>query len=205
MLPSLLLFLAASVAVTVAPGPDNLQVLARALSQGRKSGVAAALGFAAGCLFHTGLAVLGIAALLRASPMAFDAVKLAGAAYLMWLAVQALRSRGSFSMSQGGAGVSYWRIFRQSVLANMLNPKVTLFFLVFLPQFVNPWAGHPDVQMLLLGVVFMLQAAVVFCLIACFAGVVGDALKRYPQAGVWLDRLAGVVFMLLALRIVLLS
>lgn len=205
MLPNLLLFLAASVAVTVAPGPDNLQVLARALSQGRKAGLAAALGFASGCLFHTGLAVLGIAALLRASPMAFDAVKLAGAAYLMWLAVQALRSRGSFSMSQGAAQVSYWRVFRQSVLANMLNPKVTLFFLVFLPQFVNPWAGHPDGQMLLLGVIFMLQAAVVFCLIACFAGLVGDALKRYPRAGVWLDRLAGVVFVLLALRIVLLS
>ena len=205
MLPNLLLFLAASLAVTIAPGPDNLQVLARAMSQGRAAGVAAALGFASGCVFHTTLAVVGIAAVLRASPMAFDAIKLAGAAYLMWLGVQALRSRGGLSVGgAGGSGapVSRWRIFRQSVLANMLNPKVTLFFLVFLPQFVNPWLGHPDGQMAILGAVFAVQTAVVFGAIAWGAGYVGEWLQRRPGAAVWLDRLAGVVFLLLALRIV---
>lgn len=205
MLEQFLLFVSASVAITIAPGPDNLQVLVRSLSQGRAAGIAAALGFASGCLFHTGLAVLGIAALLRASPMAFDAIKLAGAAYLMWLAVQALRSRGGFSMGAGSQPLGLWRIFRQSILANMLNPKVTLFFLVFLPQFVDPWAGPPGGQMLALGVVFMIQAAVVFCAIACFAGGLGEALRRRPRAAVWLDRLAGAVFLLLALRILWLS
>lgn len=205
MLPDLLLFVAASLAVTIAPGPDNLQVLARSLSQGRAAGLAAAMGFAAGCLFHTLLAVVGIAAVLRAHPMAFEAVKLAGAAYLMWLGVQALRSQGSFAAVQGAGATPVARIFRQSVLANMLNPKVTLFFLVFLPQFVSPWAGHPEGQMLLLGGIFMLQAGAVFSLIAVFASLIGDRLKQTPQASVWLDRLAGVVFLSLALRIVLLS
>ncbi|GAA4322809.1 LysE family translocator [Pigmentiphaga soli] len=206
MLDDLPLFLSASVAITVAPGPDNLQVLARSLSQGRAAGVAAALGFASGCLFHTALAVLGIAAVLRASPMAFDAVKLAGAAYLMWLGVQALRSRGGFAAARGaGQRAPLWRIFRQSALANMLNPKVTLFFVVFLPQFVDPWAGHADWQMAALGVAFMLQAALVFCLIACCAGALGSLLRRRPRLGRWLDGLAGAVFMLLALRIVWLA
>jgi len=202
MQADLLLFLSLSVGVTIAPGPDNLQVLARSLSQGRPAGIAAALGFASGCLFHTTLAVLGVAALLKASPMAFDAIRLAGAAYLMWLAVQVLRSRGGFSPAGGPSAQGLWRVFGQSVLANMLNPKVTLFFLVFLPQFVNPWIGHPDWQMLWLGVIFMVQAAVVFCLIAWFAGLVGQLLRRRPQVGVWLDRLAGLIFLFLAVRIV---
>ncbi len=202
----LLFFLSSSIAITLAPGPDNLQVLARSLSQGRAAGLAAALGFASGCLFHTGLAVLGVAALLKASPMAFDAIRLAGAAYLMWLAVQVFRSQGSFALAAGGKqAASLWRIFGQSVLANMLNPKVTLFFLVFLPQFVSPWMGHPDWQMLWLGVIFMVQAAVVFCLIAWFAGLLGDLLRRRPRVGVWLDRLAGLIFLFLAIRIVWLS
>ncbi|WP_299454932.1 LysE family translocator [uncultured Pigmentiphaga sp.] len=202
MQADLLLFLSMSVGVTIAPGPDNLQVLARSLSQGRTAGIAAALGFASGCLFHTALAVLGVAALLKASPMAFDAIRLAGAAYLLWLAVQVLRNRGGFSPTSGPQPLSHARIFGQSVLANMLNPKVTLFFLVFLPQFVNPWAGHPDWQMLWLGVIFMVQAAVVFCLIAWFAGLVGQLLRRRPHVGVWLDRLAGLIFLFLAIRIV---
>lgn len=202
MQADLLLFLSLSVGVTIAPGPDNLQVLARSLSQGRAAGIAAALGFAFGCLFHTTLAVLGVAALLRASPMAFDAIRLAGAAYLMWLAVQVLRSRGGFSPTGGPPPLGFARIFGQSVLANMLNPKVTLFFVVFLPQFVNPWIGHPDWQMLWLGVIFMAQAAMVFCLIAWFAGLLGQLLRRRPQVGVWLDRLAGLIFLFLAVRIV---
>jgi threonine/homoserine/homoserine lactone efflux protein len=96
-------------------------------------------------------------------------------------------------------------VFRQSVLANMLNPKVTLFFLVFLPQFVDPWAGRSDTQMLMLGMIFMVQAAVIFCLIACCAGFLGGILRRRPQTGKYLDWLAGAVFLLLAVRIVWLS
>ncbi|ESS48283.1 putative lysine exporter (LYSE/YGGA) [Ralstonia solanacearum SD54] len=151
-MPNVLLFLLSSVAITVMPGPDNLQVIARGASQGRKAGLAAAAGFASGCLFHTTLAALGLAAVLQSAPVAFQAIRWLGAAYLVWLGVQALRSKGGVgpSVSAQAAAPDLWQVFRQSVLANMLNPKVTLFFVVFLPQFVDAQAGHAALQMLLL-------------------------------------------------------
>src|ERR1700712_3141010 len=176
-MPDFLLFLAASVAITVAPGPDNLQVLARGISQGRAAGLVAALGFAAGVTFHTTLAALGVAALLRSSPMAFEAVKLAGAAYLVWIGIKALRSQG-LATAHERPGQPLWTVFRQSVIGNILNPKVTLFFIVFLPQFVNPSSGHSVMlQMFALGAVFMAQTVVVFSVFGLAAGMIGAWLK----------------------------
>ncbi|WJF89940.1 LysE family translocator [Paraburkholderia bonniea] len=202
-MPNFLLFLAASLAVTVAPGPDNMQVLARGIAQGRAAGLAAAAGFAAGVIFHTLLAALGVAALLRASPLAFQAIKLAGGAYLIWIGIKALRSHGLAAAHQRPTQ-PLGSIFRQSVLGNMMNPKVTLFFVVFLPQFVDPHSGHSvTLQMLELGGLFMLQAFVVFSLFGVGAGMIGAWLKRRPRAGLWLDRLAGVTFIALGLRVAL--
>lgn len=202
-MPDLLLFLAASVAVTVAPGPDNLQVLARGMAQGRRAGLVAAMGFSLGCLFHTVVAAVGLAAVLRSSPLAFQFIKYAGAAYLIWIGIQALRARGGLAQGTAVAEVPLRRVFRQSVLGNMMNPKVTLFFLVFLPQFVRADAPHAGWQMMLLGVVFMLQTAVVFSLFGLCAGWLGGWLRRRPGAGRWLDRLAGAVFVGLGIRIAL--
>ncbi|WP_186200372.1 LysE family translocator [Burkholderia gladioli] len=202
-MPNFLLFLAASIAITVAPGPDNLQVLARGISQGRAAGLVAALGFSAGVLFHTTLAAFGVAALLRSSPVAFHILKFAGAAYLVWIGIKALRSQG-LATADTRAPQPLATIFRQSVIGNMLNPKVTLFFVVFLPQFVDVHGGQAvSLQMLELGVLFMLQAAVVFSIFGLGAGVLGAWLKRRPRAGVWLDRLAGATFIGLGLRIAL--
>lgn len=202
-MPDLLLFLITSVAITVAPGPDNLQVLARGMAQGRRAGVAAGLGFASGCLVHTVVAAVGLAAVLRSSPLVFEAIKLAGAAYLVWLGVQALRSRGALAGGMDSAAVPLGKVFRQSVLANLMNPKVTLFFLVFLPQFVKADAADVGWQMLLLGVVFMLQTAVVFTAFALCAGTLGGWLRRRPGAGRWLDRVAGAIFLALGIRVAL--
>ncbi|RKP49522.1 LysE family translocator [Trinickia fusca] len=200
---NLALFLASSVAVTVAPGPDNLQVLARGISQGRAAGLVAALGFAAGVTFHTTLAALGVAALLRSSPLAFEIVKLAGAAYLVWIGIKALTSRG-LANAHESAPQPLAQVFRQSVIGNMLNPKVTLFFIVFLPQFVDRTSAQSvAVQMLVLGLVFMLQTVAVFSTFGLCAGTIGAWLKRRPRAGVWLDRLAGVTFIALGLRVAL--
>ncbi|WP_206997341.1 LysE family translocator [Trinickia mobilis] len=202
-MPNFLLFLATSVAITIAPGPDNLQVLARGISQGRAAGFVAALGFAAGITFHTTLAAFGVAALLRSSQAAFEVVKLAGAAYLIWIGIKALRSQGlatAHERPQQALGV----VFRQSVIGNMMNPKVTLFFVVFLPQFVDPHGAQSVmVQMLELGVLFMLQTVVVFSAFGVCAGMIGSWLKRRPRVGVWLDRLAGATFIALGLRIAL--
>jgi threonine/homoserine/homoserine lactone efflux protein len=202
-MPNFLLFLAASIAITVAPGPDNLQVLARGISQGRAAGLVAALGFAAGISFHTTLAALGVAALLKSSPMAFEAVKLAGAAYLVWIGIKAIRSKG-LSSAHERPSQPLAVVFRQSVIGNLLNPKVTLFFIVFLPQFVNPHGGQSVmVQMFELGGVFMLQTVAVFSVFGVAAGIIGAYLKRRPRVGVWLDRLAGATFIALGIRVAL--
>jgi threonine/homoserine/homoserine lactone efflux protein len=197
------LFLAASVAVTAAPGPDNLQVLARGISQGRAAGLVAALGFAAGLTFHTTLAAFGVAALLRSSPLAFEIVKIAGGLYLIWIGLKALTSRGLASAHER-APQPLSSVFRQSVVGNMMNPKVTLFFVVFLPQFVDPsGTQRVAVQMIELGLVFMLQTLAIFSAFGLFAGTLGAWLKRRPRVGVWLDRLAGATFIALGLRVAL--
>jgi threonine/homoserine/homoserine lactone efflux protein len=197
------LFLAASVAVTAAPGPDNLQVLARGISQGRAAGLVAALGFAAGLTFHTTLAAFGVAALLRSSPLAFQIVKVAGGLYLIWIGLKALTSRGLASAHER-APQPLLSVFRQSVVGNMMNPKVTLFFVVFLPQFVDPsGTQRVAVQMVELGLVFMLQTLAIFSAFGLFAGTLGAWLKRRPRVGVWLDRLAGATFIALGLRVAL--
>ncbi|WP_025597823.1 LysE family translocator [Burkholderia sp. WSM2230] len=206
-MPNFALFLATSIAITMAPGPDNLQVLARGISQGRAAGLVAALGFAAGITFHTTLAALGVAALLRSSPLAFHAIKLAGAAYLVWIGIKALRSQGLASAHER-APQPLMTVFRQSVLGNLLNPKVTLFFVVFLPQFVQTdgsqsGAQSVTVQMLELGALFMLQTLVVFSLFGVCAGMIGAWLRRRPRVGVWLDRLAGATFIALGIRVAL--
>jgi threonine/homoserine/homoserine lactone efflux protein len=200
-MPNFLLFLAASIAITAAPGPDNLQVLARGISQGRAAGLVAALGFAAGISFHTTLAALGVAALLKSSPIAFEAVKLAGAAYLIWIGIKAIRSKG-LSSAHERPSQPLAVVFRQSVIGNLLNPKVTLFFIVFLPQFVNPHGGQSVMlQMFELGGVFMLQTVAVFSVFGVAAGMIGAYLKRRPKVGVWLDRLAGATFIGLGIRV----
>ncbi|KDB08687.1 Lysine exporter protein (LYSE/YGGA) [Burkholderia sp. lig30] len=202
-MPDFMLFLATSIAITLAPGPDNLQVLARGISQGRAAGLVAALGFAAGVTFHTTLAALGVAAVLRGSPVAFHLLKLAGAAYLIWIGIKALRSDG-LATAHARAPQPLATIFRQSVIGNMLNPKVTLFFVVFLPQFVDPHGTQRvTLQMFELGALFMLQTAVIFSLFGMCAGTIGTWLKRRPRAGVWLDRLAGATFVAIGIRVAL--
>ncbi|CAG9206355.1 L-lysine permease [Paraburkholderia tropica] len=202
-MPNFALFLATSIAITFAPGPDNLQVLARGISQGRMAGFVSALGFAAGVTFHTTLAALGIAALLRSSPLAFHILKLAGAAYLIWIGVKALRSQGLAAAGERPRQ-PLATIFRQSVLGNIMNPKVTLFFVVFLPQFVDVHGAQSvTLQMLELGLLFMAQTVVVFSVFGVCAGALGSWLKRRPRAGVWLDRLAGLTFIAIGMRIAL--
>lgn len=202
-MPNLALFLAASVAITAAPGPDNLQVLARGISQGRAAGLVAALGFAAGLTFHTTLAAFGVAALLRSSPLAFEIVKIAGGLYLIWIGLKALTSRGLAS-AHDRPPQALSTVFRQSVIGNVMNPKVTLFFVVFLPQFVDPnGSQRVAVQMIELGFVFMLQTLAIFSVFGLFAGTLGAWLKRRPRVGVWLDRVAGATFIALGLRVAL--
>jgi len=202
-MPDIALFLVASALLTIAPGPDIVYVLTRGVAQGPRAGVAAALGFATGCIFHTLLAALGIAALIRSSDVAFDGVRYAGAAYLAWIGVQALRHRAAFALQGAGDVRRLAAIYRQSVLGNMLNPKVTLFFLAFLPQFVNARAGHVGVQMALLGAIFMVQTAIIFGAVALFSGYIGAWIRAKPAVGTRLNVFAGLTFIALGIRVAL--
>jgi threonine/homoserine/homoserine lactone efflux protein len=202
-MPDIALFLVASALLTIAPGPDIVYVLTRGISQGPKAGVAAALGFATGCIFHTVLAAVGVAALIRSSEVAFDGVRYAGAAYLIWIGIQALRHRSSFSIGAASDAKALAVIFRQSVIGNMLNPKVTLFFLAFLPQFVNTQAGHIGWQMALLGAIFMAQTVLIFGAVALFSGWLGAWIRRKPAIGERLNIFAGITFIALGIRVAL--
>lgn len=205
-LAQLLPFLLTAVLLTATPGPDNLMVLGVGASKGRRLGMAFGLGCAAGCLSHTLLAALGVSAVLAASPMAFTALRVVGGAYLVWLGIGALRSRGGVGApvaSADAAADSAARQFAKGVLANAINPKVVLFFLSFLPQFVVPAQGEVPLQMAVLGGVFTLQAAALFGALGWFAGSIGQWLQRRPRAGLWLDRVSGVVFVGLGVRMAL--
>ena len=151
---SLLLFLAAGLALNFTPGPDMLYVAARGASEGRAAGIVSALGIGAGTLVHITLVALGLAALLAAVPVAYTLVRIAGAIYLIYLGVRALRSKSTLSVERLQPA-SLGAIFRQGVITNVLNPKVALFFLAFLPQFVDPARGSVSLQVVVLGALFV--------------------------------------------------
>ncbi len=195
-------FLLAATLITVAPGPDNMMVLSIGIAKGRKPGIAFGLGCALGCLSHTLLAVIGVSAIVAASPEAFTALRVAGGLYLIWLGYSALRSSGGASIEDRQTDTqSALQLLLKGVVANAINPKVILFFLSFLPQFVV--AGNRNVgwQMALLGLTFTVQAAVIFGLLGYFSGSVGQWLNTNPKLGVLLDRLTGAIFVGLGLRL----
>ena len=200
-MPDIGLFLIASALLAIAPGPDIVYVLTRGITQGRRAGFAAALGFATGVIFHTALAVLGIAALIRSSEFAFSLVRYAGAAYLIYLGVRTLMSQGALQVGSDNTSISLWSVYKQSVIGNALNPKVTLFFLSFLPQFINVNAGNVELQMVSLGFMFMLQTVLIFGAIAFFSGSIGDRLRSNPSIANRLNIFAGVVFIALGIRV----
>lgn len=198
-----LAFLAAALVLTATPGPDNLMVLSMGMSRGRRAGMAFGLGCALGCLSHTLLAVVGVSALVAASPLAFGLLKGVGGAYLIWMGVQAWRHAGRVAVGgAAGDGASLKQLFARGLVANAINPKVVLFFLAFLPQFVVAGQRAVPLQLGLLGLLFTAQAALLFGLLGYFSGGVGAWLNRRPAVGPWLDRLAGTVFIGLGLRMI---
>lgn len=194
-------FFGIAVLLALSPGPDNLFVLMQSILWGRSAGLWVVMGLCTGVLGHTLAVSAGLAALFAASETAFVIVKLAGAAYLLYLAWGALRAGAP---GPGGARPprqTGGQLYRRGVLMSLTNPKVSIFFLAFLPQFASPERGSIGLQMLMLGVLFMLAAMLVFSLMATFAGAIGERLQRSPAVQVWLNRLAGVVFIGLAVKL----
>jgi threonine/homoserine/homoserine lactone efflux protein len=169
-------FLVASVLLTVSPGPDNLFILAQGMTHGRRTALPVAWGMCCGISVHAAAATLGIAALLRGSPTAFAAIRIAGAAYLLWVAVGLWREAGR-PVPSGGSGLAHpgGALFLRGFLMNVLNPKVALFFLAFFPQFIAAEDAHPTRSTLLLSTVFFLQALAIFTLFALMSDSIGRA------------------------------
>jgi threonine/homoserine/homoserine lactone efflux protein len=201
-LSTLLTFLGASAALTIAPGPDNTFVVTQGITRGRKAAIVTALGMCSGISVHTTLAAFGISAVFSTSVIAFAVVKYAGAAYLLYLAYRALKERATPVVSPGDDRPSR-ALFQRGFIMNVLNPKVAMFFLAFLPQFVTPDAAWFPLQMLLLGFIFLVQAVVIFCLIGYFSGSIGGFLLARPKIAKQFGWLTAGIFASLGARLAL--
>jgi threonine/homoserine/homoserine lactone efflux protein len=194
-------FLAATLALNLTPGPDMLYVITRSATEGRSAGVVSALGIATGCVVHTIAVAAGVTGLLAAVPVAYDGLRYLGAAYLIYLGVRRLiRSTPATSGTVPAAATGLWPVYRQGVLTNVLNPKVALFFLALLPQFVDPSAGRVSLQLAALGSLFNVSGTIVNVLVALAAS--GSARWSRQSAGSnWAARASGLVFVGLGVRL----
>lgn len=171
-------FLGTAIFLTLMPGPDILFVIAQSISQNKKAGITTALGLCSGLVIHISAATLGISAVIYQSALAFAIVKYAGAAYLLFLAWQSFRERESdFAIGKQNS-LNYKSLYKKGILMNILNPKVSLFFLALLPQFVDKTMGHVSIQMLILGIIFMVQALIIFIAVSVFSDKIRNLLLR---------------------------
>ena len=196
-----LLFVIASLVLIVTPGQDMILVMSRSIAQGSAAGVATAAGVSVGLVGHTLLATLGLGAILRTSEWLFLALKLAGAAYLVYLGLQLLRTRDHQLAVPAGAARSLWRLFLDGALSNVSNPKIAVFYFAFLPQFVLPGEAHPTLAVFVLGLLFAALTFLVKGPVGLGAGLLSSWLRARPQALAWLYRSSGAVLVGLGLKL----
>ena len=200
----LFLFIISSILIILAPGPDIIFTLTQGISRGRKAGILTAFGLGLGNSVHTIAAALGISLLFKTSTIAFNIFKILGALYLFYLAYQSIKHRNdTFSLSKTKAESSE-KMFARGFIMNVLNPKVALFFLAYLPQFVEQSSITPFFQILLLGFIFILLVIIIFGSIGYFAGYIGDWFIRKPYLSKYMNIAASLVFIGIAVKLALL-
>lgn len=198
------LFALAALMLNLTPGNDMLYVATRSTGQGIKAGIVSALGIMGGCMVHIVAAVVGLSAIVAKSATAFDIIKYLGAAYLIYLGIRSLLSKkNNFSVDRKLEAVSHSKIFWQGVITNTLNPKVALFFLAFLPQFINTHSGNVHWQILLLGTWFNISGTIVNILIAVLFGRIGGWLSNSTWFVKWQNKITGVVMIGLGIKVAL--
>ena len=198
-----ILFVGISWALIIAPGPDMLYVITRGVTQGRRAGMLSALGVICGILVHTIAAALGLTLIIQTSAFAFLLVKYLGALYLIALGVKTWRDKTTFSLQTSASRVSFHRVFWQGVLSNVLNPKIAIFFLAFLPQFVDKTSSDITLQMIILGLTFACFGLCFLLVIGYSSGTLGSWLTRRPRYTRFLQRFAGGILMGLGVRLAL--
>lgn len=198
---SVISFLGAAIVLTLMPGPDNLFTLAQSIAKGKNAGIFTTLGLCTGLLVHIIAATIGISAVIYQSAFAFTIVKYAGAAYLLFLAFKSFREKGSSFNLNNEDTLDYKSLYKKGIIMNLLNPKVSLFFLAFFPQFINYENGNVSIQMLIYGILFLVQTLVIFTLISIFAGKVGYFLRKNPSLSKKINIIQGSLFTLIGLKI----
>ncbi|KQW87766.1 lysine transporter LysE [Massilia sp. Root418] len=206
----LTLFIVSGLLLNIMPGPDSLLIMARSATQGWRAGCAAALGIGAGTMVHVTAAAVGLSALLSTSAMAFSVVKWVGAAYIVYVGIGMLRARLKAGDGDAGepaaaapAAASYGRIFAQGFLTNVLNPKVALFFLAFVPQFISADSPNKALAFLILGCIFNFNSMLWCNGLAVFTAFASARLKVKPLVALWLNRITGGLFLALGVRLAL--
>jgi len=198
-----MLFVGVSWALIIAPGPDMLYVITRGVTQGRRAGMLSALGVICGILVHTLAAAFGLTVIIQTSALAFLLVKYLGALYLITLGVKAWRDQNTFNLQSSNTSTSSHRVFWQGVLSNVLNPKIAIFFLAFLPQFVDVTSGYITLQMLVLGLTFACFGLCFLLVIGYSSGTFGSWLTRRPRYTRFLQRFAGGMLIGLGVQLAL--
>ncbi len=200
---TLLSFIVAALLLGLIPGPDNLFVLTQSALRGRSAGLVVTLGLCTGLVGHSIAVAFGVAVIFQSSALAFSLLKFIGAGYLVYLAWQAFRAAAVHNCGMVAENIPWPRLYRRGIIMNITNPKVSIFFMAFLPQFADPANGSITMQILLLGGVFILVTMVVFGGVAFLAGTCGQWLTKSERSQKVLHRLAGGVFLALALKLAL--
>jgi threonine/homoserine/homoserine lactone efflux protein len=198
-----LLFMGVSWALIIAPGPDMIYVITRGVAHGRRAGILSAVGVVCGILVHTIGAAFGLTLILQTSAFAFLFVKFAGAAYLIYLGIRAWLEKSTFALETSSTAVTSQTLFWQGVLSNVLNPKIAIFFLAFLPQFVDQGNSQVTSQMVLLGLTFATFGLCFLLIVGYFSGTIGKWLTGRPQYARFFQRLAGGILIGLGIRLAL--
>ncbi len=196
-------FIVAGIILNLIPGADTMYILGRSVSQGKMAGLMSALGIASGALIHCIFAALGLSAILAQSAIAFEIVKFLGVVYLIYLGLKMLLSKSDdqFALSEGEEQVNLRKIYFSGILTNVLNPKVALFFLSFLPQFIDPAYAHSPIPFLILGMTFVITGTVWCVLLALFSSNLSLQIRKNFKFKKWLDRTAGGLFIYLGIKL----
>lgn len=200
----LLLFVGASFLLCLAPGPDNIYVLTQGMTKSKKAAIVTTLGLCSGLIIHTSAAAFGISVIFQSSEIAFNIVKYLGAAYLLYIGYQAFKYRNeALDLRTQNSSPELKKLFVKGFIMNILNPKVSIFFLAFLPQFVNTQSGNIPIQMILLGLIFMLMTVIVFSSIGIAANILSSKLLEKPSIVKYMNILTSFILVSLSLKMAL--
>jgi len=199
---TLFLFIIANILLALTPGPDNIYVLTQGITRGKKAAFITTLGFASGVIVHTSAAAFGITVIFQTSQVAFDVVKYLGALYLIYLAYQAFKHRNEpLNLSESINKSEFKKLYFKAFIMNILNPKVAIFFLAFLPQFINPTQGSIPIQMITLGIIFMIITIVVFGMIGYMGNILSKKLRENKRIVTYMNTMTSFVLLSLGLKL----